>query len=163
MENETPKIYHLAEINIGRIVAPLEDLIMYGFVSKLDEINQLAEDSPGFVWRLKTDAGNATDFRPYEDERMIINMSVWDSVESLYNYVYRSDHTPYVGKRKQWFEPLTTPFNALWWVEAGHEPTIEEGKHRLELLTEHGPTPLAFTFKKLFQPADLPDYSGVPG
>ena len=149
--------YHIAQINIGRIRAPLEDPQMYGFVSRLDDINALADASPGFVWRLQTEAGNATDVRPYEDERTLMNMSVWETPEQLREFAYRSAHAGVMRGRKAWFEPFDGAYQALWWVPAGHIPTVTEGKTRLEHLREHGETTFAFSFTKLFSPPDAPD------
>lgn len=143
---------HVAQINIGRILGPLEGPVMAGFVARLDEINALADGSPGFVWRLQTDAGNATYLRPYDDERMIINMSVWESLEALRDYVYRSRHAELLRQRGDWFEKLETPVVAMWWVPAGHIPSVDEGKKRIAHLQEHGPTPFAFSFRTTFPP-----------
>ena len=144
--------YHLAQVNIGRVKGPIESPVMGGFVNRLVEINELAERSPGFVWRLQTDEGDATYFRPYDDDRILINMSVWESVESLREYVYRTAHAELLRQRQEWFEQFSSTFLALWWVPAGHRPDIDEAKQRLAHLDEHGPTAFAFTFKKAFQP-----------
>jgi len=138
---------HLAQVNIARMRAALEDPVMQGFVSRLEEINALADGSPGFVWRLQTDAGNATYLRPYDDERIIINMSVWKSIEDLRAFVYRGDHAEVLRQRAEWFEKLEQPVVALWWVPAGHVPSIDEAKKRIAHLQEHGPTAFAFTFR----------------
>lgn len=142
--------YHLAQINIGRIRGPLDGPVMEGFVSQLDAINALAEQSPGYVWRFQTDEGNATAVQVYEDPQVIINLTVWETPEDLFNYVYRTAHSAALRERKNWFEPYGSPYMALWWVEAGHLPTPEEGKAKLECLTREGPTPAAFTFKTRF-------------
>ena len=139
--------FHLAQANIGRIRAPLDDPIMEGFRTQLDPINALADRSPGFVWRLQTEDGNAMAIRPYADERMAINMSVWESLETLQQFVYASAHVGPLRDRKQWFEPIEGPIQALWWVPAGHMPTLDEAKARLALLKERGPSPDAFTFR----------------
>lgn len=145
--------YHLAEVNMGRIKAPLDDPIMHGFMSKLDEINALADTSPGFVWRLQTTEGNATYFRPYpEDEHILLNMSVWESVDALKHYVYRTAHSEVLRHRHEWFEKFTGNYLALWWVPAGHIPSVDEAKQRIAHLNAHGPTQFAFTFKKIFEP-----------
>ena len=145
--------YHIAQINIGRVKAPLEDPVMAGFVSRLDEINALADRSPGFVWRLQTSAGNATYFRPYEhDDRILLNMSVWESVEALQHYVYHTMHSELLRQRRDWFEKFAGVYVALWWVPAGHIPGIDEAKKRLAHLETHGPTEFAFTFKQIFPP-----------
>jgi hypothetical protein len=143
---------HLAQVNIGRLKAPLEDPLLAGFVGRLDEINALADRSPGFVWRLQTSAGNATYLRPYDDDRILFNMSVWESVEALKAYVYQSQHVEVMRNRKEWFERFEAPYLALWWVPVGHIPSVDEAKKRLDHLTAHGPTAFAFTFRAPFPP-----------
>jgi len=145
--------YHIAQVNIGRVKAPVEDPIMAGFVARLDEINALAERSPGFVWRLQTSEGNATYFRPYpEDDRILINMSVWRTIESLRHYVYQTAHAELLRQRQAWFEKFAGSYTALWWVPAGHLPGMDEATKRLAHLEKHGPTQFAFTFKATFEP-----------
>jgi hypothetical protein len=144
--------YRIAQVNIGRIKGELEGPIMAGFVNRLNEINALADASPGFVWRLQTTEGNATYLRPYADDRMLLNMSVWESVETLKHYVYRTTHAELLRQRHEWFEKLSVVYAALWWVPADHLPGIDEAKKRLEHLESHGPTQFAFTFKKVFAP-----------
>jgi hypothetical protein len=145
--------YHLAQINIGRIKGPLDGPVMAGFMARLDEINALADADPGFVWRLQTNEGNATYFRPYpEDDRILLNMSVWKSIEALRHYVYKTMHAEVLRNRAEWFEKFNGVFMALWWVPAGHIPGIDEAKKRLAHLQEHGPTQFAFTFKQTFEP-----------
>ena len=147
--------FHLAQVNIGRFRAPIDDPIMEGFRTQLDPINALADQTPGFVWRLQTEDGNATAIRPYAgDDRMAINMSVWESLESLQQFVYRSNHVGTLRGRKQWFEEIDGPILALWWVPAGHIPTVAEAQERLRYLKEHGPTPHAFTFRTPFPAPD---------
>jgi len=146
------RTFHLAQVNIGRVRAPLEDPIMKGFVDRLDELNAVADASPGFVWRLQTDAGNATYFRPYpEDDRVLMNMSVWESVEALRSYVYRTGHAEMLKQRHEWFEPMRL-FLALWWVPAGHRPSVDEARQRLAHLEAHGPSQFAFTFRTIVEP-----------
>ena len=144
---------HLAQVNIGRVRAPLESPVMAGFVNRLDEINALADRSPGFVWRLQTEAGNATYLRPYDDERILVNMSVWETVEALRAYVYGSAHVELLRRRHEWFERFEGAYLALWWVPAGHRPSVDEAKSRLAHLAANGPTPFAFTLKETF-PSD---------
>ena len=146
--------FHLAQANIGRIRAPMDSPIMEGFRNQLDPINALADRSPGFVWRLQTEDGNATSIRPFPDERMAINMSVWESLETLQQYVYRSGHVAPLRDRKQWFERIEGPILVLWWVPAGHIPTVGEAQERLRYLEENGPTPHAFTFRTPFPAPD---------
>jgi hypothetical protein len=144
--------FHLAQVNIGRMRAPLESEVMAGFVARLDEINHLADASPGFVWRLQTEAGNATYLRPYDDPLIIFNMSVWRSVEALQRYAYSSAHRELLRARGSWFERFDGPYQAMWWITAGHEPTVEEAKARLALLRAHGDSQHAFSFAKIHPP-----------
>jgi hypothetical protein len=124
---------------------------MEGFRTQLDPINALADESPGFVWRLQTEDGNATAIRPYAgDDLMAINMSVWESLESLQQFVYKSAHVATLRGRKEWFEPLDGPILVLWWIPAGQVPTVADAQARLAHLKEHGPTPHAFTFRSPF-------------
>jgi Domain of unknown function (DUF3291) len=149
---DTDTKLHLAELNIGRTVAPIDSPLMAGFVSALDEINALAESSPGFVWRLKTDDNNATSLHPYRDPLVIVNLSVWETVEDLKVYAYQSRHVHFVRRRHEWFESFEKPYMVMWWIPAGSVPTIEEAKARLEHITHHGPTAHAFNFHKMFAP-----------
>ena len=142
--------YHLAQINIARLVAPIDDPRIAEFVAQLDPINALAEESAGFVWRLKSDAGNATDIAYNDDPFVIVNMSVWKSVETLRDYVYRSRHTHVLKDRAKWFEKMDKPHYCLWWVPAGDIPTVGEGRERLEHYQLHGPSQRSFWFSKLF-------------
>ncbi len=145
--------YQIAQVNIGRIKAPTESPVMEGFMSRLDEINALADGSPGFVWRLQTDAGNATYFRPYEhDDRILFNMSVWESIDALRNFVFKTAHVELLRQRHNWFEQFAGSYTALWWVPAGHMPGIDEAKKRLAHLDRYGPSEFAFTFQKTFGP-----------
>jgi hypothetical protein len=155
--------YHIAQINIGRILAALDDPIMGGFVARLDDINALADASPGFVWRLQTEAGNATALRPYEDERVLLNMSVWETPEQLREFAYHSAHAGVMRQRLAWFERFAGAYQALWWVPAGHIPTVSEGKARLEHLRAHGESAYAFSFAQLFPPPDAEDAAPQAG
>ena len=142
--------HHLAQVNIARAKAPLDSPIMQGFVDQLDHINRLAEASHGFVWRLQTEEGDATALKVFDDELIIVNVSVWDSFESLKNYVYTGDHLSVLKDKKHWFEQASAPTLALWWIAAGHLPTIEEAKRALATLTTQGSCAEAFTFAKPF-------------
>jgi heme-degrading monooxygenase HmoA len=141
---------HIAQVNIGRARAPIDDPLMAGFVARLDDINALADASPGFVWRLKTEAGDATSLQPYDDDRILINMSVWESPEHLKHYVYRTAHAEVMRQRRQWFERFGDVYMALWWVAPGHVPTVAEAKERLAHLQRHGESEFAFSFASLF-------------
>jgi hypothetical protein len=143
-------MYHLAQINIAQALAPMTDPIMAGFVAQLDAINALADAAPGFIWRLQTESGNATTIRVFDDERLIVNLSVWESVEALFEFAYKTTHTQVMGHRKEWFERMGSPYLAMWWISAGHIPTVSEAKARLEYLQLHGPTAYAFQFKTRF-------------
>ncbi len=144
--------YHIAEVNIARIKGPMDGPVMAGFVARLDEINALADRSPGFVWRLKTAEGNATYLRPYDDDRILINMSVWQTVEQLQHYVYGTAHRELLRQRQDWFDKFVGAYLELWWVPAGHIPSIDEAKKRLAYLDKYGPSQFAFTFKNIIQP-----------
>lgn len=152
MWERTLTTYHLAQVNIARMRASLDDPLMAGFVARLDEINALADGSPGFVWRLQTEAGNATYLRPYDDDRILFNFSIWESIESLRAYVYKTAHAELLRQRRDWFENFSGAYVALWWVPAGQIPGIDEAKKRLAHLEEHGPSQFAFTFKTPFPP-----------
>ncbi len=143
-------MYHLAQVNISRLLAPIDDPLIAGFKAALGPVNALAESSPGFVWRLKSEGGNATDIQAFDDELIIVNMSVWESVETLRTFAFQSAHTPFMKRRKEWFSKFPTNQVALWWIRAGHTPTVAEAKERLRSLDENGDTAFAFTFRNLF-------------
>ncbi len=141
---------HIAQINVGRLVAPEDAPEVKGFFDNLDRVNALADKSPGFIWRLQAEAGNATDIKPTADPHFIVNMSVWETPEALFAFVYKSDHTSVLVKRRDWFERPEAAYQALWWIARGHAPSIEEGLSKLWHLDRFGPTPHAFTFKTRF-------------
>ena len=145
--------WHLAQVNIGRLRAPVDDPLIAEFVAGLDRINALADGAPGFVWRLQTEDGNATAIRPADDDELLaINLSVWESVEALADYVYRSDHVAFMRRRREWFERFATSYLALWWIPAGTIPTVPDAMARIARLDREGPTSAAFTFKHRFAP-----------
>jgi hypothetical protein len=150
--------YQLAQINIARLKAPLDSPELKDFVDNLDRINALAENSPGFVWRLKGEGNDATSLRPMGDD-VIVNMSVWRDVESLKNYVYRSAHVEILKRKREWFTRMAESHMALWWVPQGHQPTASEAAIKLRVLREKGPSPEAFTFASAFAAPDAPDAS----
>lgn len=147
--------WHLAQVNVGRLLAPVDDPLIAEFVAGLDRINALADRAPGFVWRLQTAEGNATAIRPADDDELLaINMSVWESVEALADYVYRSQHATFMRRRREWFDRFGAAHLALWWIPAGAIPTVPEAMQRVARIDRLGPTAAGFTFKQRFAPPD---------
>ncbi len=142
--------YQLAQLNIARMLFPLEHPEMADFVNNLDRINALADSSEGFVWRLMGDGNDATNLRPFEDDYIIVNMSVWDNLESLKNYVYKSAHTDILKRRAEWFEKVKDAMVVMWWIPQGHIPTVTEAKEHLGHLRAHGSSEFAFSFREAF-------------
>jgi hypothetical protein len=142
--------YHIAQFNVAQMIAPLDDPRMADFVAQLDEVNALAEHSPGFVWRLQTDEGNATDLRVYDESAILVNMSVWTSIQALYDFTYKTNHVDVFRDRAKWFEKPKLLSLVLWWIEEGDIPSVQEGKTRLEELRLHGPSEYAFTFRQRY-------------
>jgi hypothetical protein len=154
--DQLPKsAYELAQLNIAMMKEPLDSPRMADFVANLDRINALAEKSPGFVWRLQTEEGDATAMRPMGDTTLV-NMSIWRDAESLNRYVYQSAHVEIMRRRKEWFERMREAYVVLWWVRKGLRPSISEAIAKLEFLRAHGPTAEAFTFRHAFAPPDAP-------
>jgi Domain of unknown function (DUF3291) len=149
--------WELAQLNIGTTVAPLDSEQLAGFVEALAPVNAIADGAPGFVWRLQDEAGDATSFRAFGDENVLVNMSVWASVEALGDYVYRSAHVEIMRRRREFFVKLEQAFTVLWWVRAGHRPTLVEAEQRLLALRANGSTPYAFTFREPFPAPDSED------
>ena len=146
--------FHLAQCNIGRLRAPLDSVPLAPFVAALEPINRLADQAPGFVWRLQTEDGDATAIRVFDDDMLIMNMSVWDSIETLAEFVYRTPHRNIMRQRAQFFERMADAYLVLWWIPAGTIPTEADAKARLEILRRDGPSPEAFTFRSPFPPPD---------
>jgi hypothetical protein len=147
--------YHLAQINTATLKAPLDHPCMADFVAQIEEINAIADADPGFVWRLRSEGANdATSIRAFDDERILITLTVWKSLEALSTYVYKGAHGTIMRDRRRWFESTKQPILALWWIPVGHHPTVEEAKARLSHLRQHGPTPYAFSFGKSFPSPD---------
>jgi hypothetical protein len=154
--------WHLAQINIARIAAEkITDPVMQTFVAQLEEVNAIAESSPGFVWRLKDDSNNATSFNPFNDERIIVNMSVWETLDQLMKFVYDGRHLEVLKRRREWFVNFGKPFAALWYLPAGDIPTVDEGVRRLSTLQEKGPTSFAFDLRKSFDPPAKANFSNA--
>ena len=149
-------LHHLAQVNVARPVAPPGSEELRGFMEALDPINALADASPGFVWRLQTEDGNATAIRVdvAGDPMLMVNLSVWESLEALAEFTYRSDHRHVLAQRRQWFEKMADAYLALWWIPSGTIPTVADAAGRLAHLRAHGPTPHAFTFRRPFPPPD---------
>jgi len=152
---EPSMTHHLAQINIARLVAPLDDPRTAEFVALLEPINALADEAPGFLWRLKSESGNATDIAYNDDPFVIVNMSVWESLEALHTYAYKSDHAKVFRDRAKWFERLEKSSYCLWWIPLGHIPSVAEGRERLDHYQKNGATPYSFWFSQHFpQPED---------
>jgi Domain of unknown function (DUF3291) len=147
---------HLAQLNVGRLRAPMDDPLIDDFRENLDRINELAEASPGYVWRLQDDSGNATGIKAYEDELEIVNLTVWTSIEALADFTYRSGHVELLRRRREFFEAASVPILCLWWIPEGTIPSVEDAIVRLDHLRAHGPTPTAFTFRQRFEPDGTP-------
>jgi hypothetical protein len=135
---------------VGIVVAPIGDERMRGFEDGLDPINALADAAAGFVWRLQDDSGAATSFRITDDDRLLVNMSTWESPAALHDFVFRTEHTDYLRRRREWFVVPSEPTTVVWWVSAGHQPTLDEAAERLTTLRAKGPTPYAFTLREQF-------------
>jgi heme-degrading monooxygenase HmoA len=150
-----PAPFQLAQLNVARLRAPIDSPQLADFVAWLEPINALADAAPGFVWRLQTEDGDATSIRVFDDDMIIVNMSVWESPDDLNAFVYRSEHKTVFARRREWFEHMDEVYLVLWWVPSGHIPSVDEGVARLQLLRREGPGPDAFTLKAPF-PAPTP-------
>jgi len=140
--------HNVAQINIGRLIAPLDDPRIERFVSQLGPINELADNSPGFVWRLQSEQGNATNLAYNDDPSIMVNMSVWVSIEALKEFTYKSQHLGVFRERSRWFQKMELPHYCLWWVPVGHIPTVEEGRVKLEHYQRYGSTAESFWFSE---------------
>lgn len=149
------RAFDLAQVNIALPREPLDSALLADFVAALAPINALSDASPGFVWRLEADGGGATSVRGFGDDRILVNMSTWESLDALADFVFKSAHAEVMRARRKWFVPMSEVYVALWWVPSGHRPTVREAEERVAHLREHGPTPFAFTFKRAFAPSSL--------
>jgi hypothetical protein len=140
--------FHIAQVNVALAKDNMESEVMQGFVSRLDEMNALADRAEGFVWRLKDDGGSATAVRAFNDPLLLVNISVWQNLEALKQYVYKSLHVELIRDRGRWFHKIPEFHQALWWIAAGHIPSVQEGKQKLEHIRKYGPSQDAFTFAK---------------
>lgn len=143
---------HLAQLNIGRLLAPIDDPRIADFVDNLGPVNALAESSPGYVWRLQDESGDATSIKAFDDDLMILNLTVWTSIEALADFVFRTGHVELLRRRREWFEAPIRPTTCLWWIPEGTLPEVSDAIVRLEHLRAHGPSPTAFTFRHRFEP-----------
>lgn len=151
---------HLAQVNIAKRLAPMDDPIMSDFVNNLDRINAIADDAKGFIWRLQ-DEDKDEAVQIFKDDSLIINMSVWSDIDALFNYTYKSDHIEVFKRKKEWFSKIKMMHMAFWYVPEGYEPTFQDAKHRLDYLNKHGDTPFAFTFKNKFSTKDAINYKPI--
>ncbi|MEP6951748.1 MAG: DUF3291 domain-containing protein [Ginsengibacter sp.] len=150
--------FYLAQINIAKMLAPIDSPVMADFVANLDKINTFAENSAGFVWRLKDESNNAIAIKIFDDDFLIINMSAWENTQALFQFVYQSNHVEIFKRRKEWFEKMPEMHMALWYIPAGHLPTVAEAIERLNYLRNHGETPFSFSFKKRFTIEEANDF-----
>ena len=146
--------FHLAQLNIARMLAPIDSPVMSDFVANLERINRLAENSIGFVWRLKDDSNNATSIRIFDDDFLIVNMSVWENTDALFQFVYQSDHIEVFKRRNDWFEKMPEMHMVLWYIPVGNIPSVADAVGRLKYLRLQGETPYAFSFRKKFTAAE---------
>lgn len=151
MEVTDPPAWVLAQLNVARLLAPIDSPALADFVANLDRVNLVADRAPGFVWRLQDEAGNATALRPWGEDT-IVNMSVWESVEALRDYVFDDEHVAVLRRRREWFSQYGSGHLVLWWIPRGHLPSLDEAQERLNLLDRHGPTADAFTLPHPFEP-----------
>lgn len=152
------EIMHLAQLNIAKAKYSLDALEIKDFVDNLEPINALAESSPGFIWRLKDESGDATDIQAFDDPNIIVNMSVWESSDSLKNFMFKTHHRDFMRRKQEWFYKLPEASYVLWWVPVNHTPTMGEALEKLTYLREHGESPKAFSFKRNYSEADFIAY-----
>lgn len=142
--------HELAQVNVSRLSFPLDSPQLKDFVDGLDPVNAVADKAEGFVWRLRSDSGNATDVPVFGDDWMIVNMTVWRDFDALTGFMYAGRHRELMSRRREWFEQIREAMTALWWVPAGERPTVADAEERLLHLREHGPTERAFTLRTRF-------------
>ena len=157
MTGELPsnRAFDLAQVNIAAPKIATISAVFADFMAALDPINALAESSPGFVWRFQDDGENIVSIRRFEGDPIVFNMSTWQSLDSLADFVFKSAHSAIMRERRKWFLPMKEAYAALWWVPIGHRPSIHEAEQRVAHLRQHGPTPVAFTFKQPFPPPEV--------
>ncbi|MEX2245235.1 MAG: DUF3291 domain-containing protein [Dehalococcoidia bacterium] len=151
--------WRIAQYNIARLIAPLDDPRIADFVANLERINGLGDRTPGFVWRLVSADGNSTSVRVRNDPLILVNFTIWETIDQLFAFAYHSDHVEFYRRRREWFEHLQYPYLVLWWVPVGHIASVEDAEERLDHLIAHGPTPYAFTFKQRFMPEEAESFA----
>jgi Domain of unknown function (DUF3291) len=149
--------WQIAQVNVALPREPLDAPALAEFVAELEPVNALADSAPGFVWRLQDESGDATSIQAFDDDRLIINMSFWESIEDLWQFVYDGRHLEVMRRQREWMVRLAESHLALWWVPVGHPPDTDEARDRLDHLRAHGPTAHAFTFKQRYLPPDVAD------
>jgi uncharacterized protein DUF3291 len=143
--------YHLAQINIARMKGVnINDPVMKEFVDNLDRVNTIAESSDGFIWRLKDEGNNATSLNPYDDEQVIINVSVWENIETLEKFMYKTFHSEFLKRRREWFQTFGKAYTGMWWTPKGQFPTIQQAVDKLDYLQKNGASATVFDFRKKF-------------
>lgn len=145
-------IYELAQLNIARKKYDDDDPRFAGFMDHLDRINALGDAAPGAIWRFTDGSGAAIETQVFDDPNLLVNLTVWSDVESLWNFAYRSEHGEFLRRRNEWFDIEIAATTVLWWVPKGHRPTPDEAIERLEHLRAHGPSPSAFSFRDAHEP-----------
>jgi len=149
--------YHLVELNIARARYESDDPRLKDFVDLIGPVNEMAERMPGYVWRLTDDGGVGTmDITAFDDPRLLVNLSVWEDVDSLLTFINKTVHARVMNRRKEWFDAMESHHMVLWWVKAGHIPDLAEARAKLDWLDAQGPGPEAFTFGQLFAPDGSP-------
>lgn len=149
---------YLAQVNIAKMIDEIDSPTMADFVNNLDRINALAESSPGFIWRLVEEENNATSITIFDDRFIIVNMSVWKTIDSLFKFTYSTDHVEIFKRKKEWFHKIKERHMALWYIDENTMPSPQQAKERLAYLQKHGETPHAFTFKSKFTAEDAANY-----
>ncbi|OEK08383.1 hypothetical protein A8C32_02725 [Flavivirga aquatica] len=149
--------FYLTQVNVAKRLAPMDDPIMQDFVNNLDRINAIADDSEGFIWRLKDEVKEEA-VQVFKDDELIINMSTWENLEALFNYTYKSGHIEVFKRKKEWFSKIKMMHMAFWYVPKGYEPTFQDAKDRLDYINKYGDTPYAFSFKSKFTALDSLNY-----
>lgn len=146
--------WQLAQFNVATAKFDNDDPRFADFIDNLDQINGLGDQSPGAVWRFQDESGSAVEVSAYDDPRVLLNLTVWEDLESLWNYVYKTEHVEFLRRRTEWFEVESQPFLVMWWIPAGYRPTPAEGVERLDHLRANGPSPYAFSFRDNYEPPE---------